>query len=296
MSRSEIVLYALGGGSGHAVRACSLARALERRGTSAVVLLPDDKLPLAERLGARAWPLARSERQGALRARVERALSRLAPAHLVVDALPDGVLGELAPLPPVPRTTLLLRLHRRVDARSVNAFDDVFDLEPHLAWRPPGLPASSFAPVARAPASRGTSVDVALYAGTDAGLRGFFERLSRRLRSHGYNVALVEGQPRIPDALDGLSPHVVVGAAGYNLVYEAARAGAWHVAIPRPRAFDDQRRRAQAVAEIAESPDDVEARVLARLDDGERPQSVEIASFDALAARVLEGEGPGVSP
>lgn len=291
MSQSDVILYALGGGFGHTVRACLLASAIERHGASATVLLPHARQPLAALLGARAWPITRSDDASALRARVDDALRRLAPSQLVVDALPAGVLGELSTLPAVPRRTLLLRLHKRLDTTGLDAFDDVIDLEAHLAWRPSAIRASSFAPVAREPAQvdRSSLVDVALLAGADERMGAFFERLAPRLRAHGCRVVVARGAPRAREALDGRKPRVVVGAAGYNLVYEAARAGVWHVAIPRARAFDDQRRRAEAMAEVAAGPRDLERRVLARLDEGARPHVVEAGSFDALAARVLDG-------
>lgn len=285
-----VVLYALGGGFGHAVRACSLARALERRGSRAVVLLPEGKVTVAEAVGARCHPLARRSSASALRADVDAALSALSPSHLIVDALPAGVLRELTPLPDVPRRTLLLRLHTRLAASDTRGFHDVIDLEAHLDWRPGGIAAESFPPVTAAAATTtGTlpSADVALLPGGDPRLASFLKRLADSLRRRDLRVAVDDGCPAPPSQWVSSGPRVVVGAAGYNLVYETLAHGVWHVAIPRPRAFDDQRRRASAVAEVASSPHDVERRVLQHLERAQpRPLVVETAGFESLAARL----------
>ncbi|HBQ10735.1 MAG TPA: hypothetical protein DEF51_05945, partial [Myxococcales bacterium] len=51
-----------------------------------------------------------------------------------------------------------------------------------------------------------------------------------------------------------MRPSVIVGPAGFNLTYEARAAGLTHLAVPRPRRFDDQARRAEAVATRVRSP------------------------------------------
>lgn len=253
------------------------------------MLLPEGKAPLATLFDVHAWPVPRREEPGALRALVEEAIDAVHPSLLVVDALPGGVLEELRPLPASPRRALLLRLHTKVDDEQGNAFEDVLDLEAHLAWRPRDVRAEAFPPVTRDLAPNPTRVDVALFAGEDARLLGFCERLSARVRARGHTVALIAGAPRTPYALEGYAPRVVVGAAGFNLTYEALRARAWHLAVPRARAFDDQRRRARSLAEIPRGPRELERRVLAYVAEGPRPPGPELSSMDTLAERLLQG-------
>jgi hypothetical protein len=82
---------------------------------------------------------------------------------------------------------------------------------------------------------------------------------------------------------------VVVGPAGFNLTYELVRTGAWHIALPVPRHYDDQRRRAEQVALLPSSPEAVERRVLALLAHaGPRPPPCAVWPMDRLAEHLLE--------
>lgn len=283
----KVVVYALGGGLGHAVRGAALAASLVRRGHDAVVLLPDDRTWVAEALGARSLPLARTTDAEALRVRVARAVG--SDGHLIVDAHPTGVLRELSPERGRlgARRSLVLRLHQALPRDALPGYDAVFDVEPNLAWR------DAFAAVACGPVVRiggaprqAPRPDVLIVA-SDAALTRFASRLSSRLAARGARVQVWGAADRGHELLDlgALAPRVVVGAAGYNLSYEAAALGIVHLAIPRPRPFDDQARRARAVAIVCDGPEALERRALAALAGDETRPALAIESHDAFARR-----------
>ena len=79
---------------------------------------------------------------------------------------------------------------------------------------------------------------------------------------------------------------MVVGRAGYNLSWEIAGAGARHVALPAERRWDDQHKRAAAMATVVTRPAEIVAAVGRALGAGER------AAVDtAGAARIAEAVG-----
>ncbi len=275
---SRTLIYALGGGMGHAVRGSAIAAAL----ADGVVLLPEDKGPIAEALGAR-WRPMREAPPAALRAAVVDALRDEGAEHLVVDTFPRGLRCELEPLPPVPRRTLLARLCRGVGADALGGrFTEVLDLEPHLGWLQ-AVGGEPFGPVIRPLGAGPPTVDVLLLP-TDPPFQGLCSRLAAALRREGRTVQVGAA---FPEVLTSVRPRVLVGEAGFNLVYEAARAGVHHLAVPRPRAADDQRRRALAVAELPGSPEALVRRALALSSpDSEPRRALRVREADELAARL----------
>ena len=286
---AECLVYALGGGSGHAVRGALLAQAIERRGTTCAVWVHADRARLARSLHARAIGCARPASAGELRASLERVVGELGARTLVVDTFVEGLCGELADAPlPVPAVALL-RLRRadapRDVARAMRRYGRAIDLEPHLAWLAAG-DAEPGGPVARPLVHAAGAPDVLLAAG-DGELGPLFARLSRRLRGAGVAAEVAEHDGAGLLDARALSAKVVVGAAGYNLTYELARLGTWHVAVPLRRRFDDQRARAERVARVCSSPEALERIVLALVRGGaSRPRSVEVLGHDELAAIV----------
>lgn len=224
--------------------------------------------------------------------RVEAELEELQAEHLVVDALPDGVLGELRDRSRKLERTLLLRVH--VGLPSLDGYDHILDIEPNLAWFEGGIACGPVAPV---PAERESDVDVLLVA-SDAELTRFFAKLGRKLRARALSVAVASpgelafwGEEPVPmRTLDfgHLRPRVLVGRAGYNLTYEALAARVVHLALPRARNYDDQARRAKSVCEVLPDPLALEGRVVAIVEGNERRTSdVECVSYAALAQRLL---------
>lgn len=256
-------MYALGGGLGHTLRGAALASALTDAGTPARVLVRSDRAWLAGKLGADAIAVERTRDAGRLRASVEAALEGC--EQLIVDALPCGILGELSALPRGVRTTLLARLHHPGALPAVVAalgrYDRVVDLEPELDWLPQGaLPLGPVVLPSRETDDGAPELDVLVVADDDA-LARFGGRLVRRLLARGAVARLWHGE-RSRLELGRVRPRVVVGPAGYHLTYTARALGIPHLAVPRPRRFDDQHRRARAVAELCRDPRALEARVL----------------------------------
>lgn len=254
-------MYALGGGLGHTLRGSALASALTDAGTPARVLVRSDRVWLARELGADATAVERTADPTRLRASVESALRGC--AHLIVDALPSGILGELSALPRGVRTTLLARLHHPRALPTVVAalgrYDRVVDLEPELEWLPQGaVPLGPVVLPSRELDDGAPKLDVLVIADDDA-LARFGRRLARRLLARGAVARLWHGERSRLD-LGRIRPRLVVGPAGYHLTYTARALGIPHLAVPRPRRFDDQHRRARAVAELCPDPEALEAR------------------------------------
>lgn len=297
----SVLVYALGGGFGHVVRGAALAAAFERNGTPASVLVPETHLALATALGASGVGVGATRDPVTLRRHLDAAIEQTACTLLVVDSFPAGLLGELADPPCVARRALLLRLHRDADApaflRAAAAYDHVLDLEPHLDWRPPDLDATPFGAVAREPSPDALATADVLLVATDALLAPLLLRLARRLARNGRHVQVAvsggigppdrEPRPALPLTLGRDAPRVVVGAAGYNLVYEACAADTAHLAVPLPRRFDNQHLRARTLCEIPGSPEALERRVLELLDGASfRRRDVSVQSHEALALRL----------
>jgi hypothetical protein len=180
-----------------------------------------------------------------------------------------------------------LRLRRDAHSRrflaGLDRVDAAFDLEPHLGWLAPSSGAKPVGPIARALERHTAACDVMLLGG-DPALERFMRRLGARLRASGIAVAFAPAAELVDRAA-----RVMVGAAGFNLSYETVLSGVHHLAIPRPRPFDDQERRARAIAEVPPTPTALERRVRTLLaDDREREVAVDFAALDELA-RIVDG-------
>ena len=282
-----IVAWCLGGGLGHLTRirawhhthrggeplliATVSAHAADRRITG-----PATVVELA-RPGDRPDP-------GFLRRRLAALLAGPDVTELVVDAFPAGLMGELdgLPVPGHVAVTHLARLlrwdvyQRRLGDRPPR-FDRVHLLEPldprHLAWLrartasvepttvadpPPGWPAE--APPIPTPAfdaSAGTIVAHSGPVGEVTALLG----LALRHRGPVLLAAPTRSRPvPLPDrvvAVDLLPvwpllprARLVVTGGGWNSVRQAAGGTRW-LAVPFPRALDDQHRRLARLGPVA---------------------------------------------
>lgn len=205
-------------------------------------------------------------------------------------------------------STLLARLVRHAATPAVlermAAFGEIYDLEPALSWLEPGLGAQAFGPVARvAPELDEHGPDVLVVA-SEPRLVPVLAKLARRLDHAGLRVwvstvgalgAVGSAPEPVPTLeLAKIAPRVVIGPAGYNLSYEALAAGVWHLALPLPRRWDDQRRRALAVAEVPASLEELESRALtlARL-DAPRPGRETVRPHAELASALLSAGTSG---
>jgi hypothetical protein len=222
-----------------------------------------------------------------------------APTDVIVDTFPEGLDLEVDPKRYTDgRWVGLLRCRR--DAQSPvfrNALSNYalsYDLEPRLEWAPRGV--VPFGEVVRDlgsdVVSEGSSCQVLLVA-TESRHHALFERLEARFRGAGLDVR------RVPEAGQGrsdatllhrrdLQAKVVVGPAGYNLTYELAALGIWHLALPVGRQYDCQDRRAEKVAVRVHSPDALERRVIACLGHGGARAPHACRSMAELARELME--------
>lgn len=298
----SFVVYALGGGRGHAVRGSVLTAALRRLGAEATVLVRASEAPQALGVPFEVCPRPQSAAQ--LREHVLQLCARLEAHTLVLDTFPEGLLGELAGSWSGPRRVGLLRCRRDADSgpfgAAVASLDAAVDLEPHLQWLPDPGCAHPLGPITRleSTAAVGSSPIDVLVVASEPALRPFADRLVRRLSAADVRVALAKGERLCGPATDTaafpippefLAARVVVGPAGFNLTYEAQTLRTWHIALPRARSHDDQHRRAAAMARIVAGPDAVERLALAlHLNDVRAPQLADLVSADALAAWVAD--------
>lgn len=235
------------------MRGCVVARALRQRGLEPLVCLPRHNRDLLQRFEVPGEVLARPESPARLRAWV-RGLAQQADA-VVLDTFPEGILRELRE-PWTTRPVIGLLRYRR-DAAGVDfqhaarALDLAIDLEPHLDWLG-DLHRVGLGPVCRELVDPGESarVDV-MIAAAEPRLLALSERLGPALVRQGLSVSVVR------DAGPAWQPRrarVVIGAAGFNLTYELAHYGIWHLAIALTRSHDDQSVRADGVAHRVGSP------------------------------------------
>ncbi|MEO1234096.1 MAG: hypothetical protein AAFZ18_34900 [Myxococcota bacterium] len=275
---TRIYLHALGGGHGHLRRALGLSRALRARNAEVLVGVP------ADHPGRAALRSAGIPTLGLTRAAPRPTRARIGPRDaFVVDALPRGVVGELEDLDTGSCPRVLIRRLLRNPA-GTEKYSRVIDVEPVEKGR-------GFGPVI-APSLQPAAAEVILVGG-DPALDAFLRRLAARLHRAGVEASLhcrrrgLGGtSPLEPVGLRGA--RCVVGAAGYHLVHEARAVGVHHLALPRPRRFDDQHTRARAFARTPSSPEDL-LRVLAEICSGhiEPRQPEPTRSFTELAEDLL---------
>lgn len=290
----RFLIYALGTGRGHATRMGALSLALAALGVEVRLVVSTSALGILRELGVapefiskpctrpeRAWPLA---------------LHAFEPTDCVVDTFPEGLYQEVDPRHALrARWVTLLRCRRDAGSElfknSLARFAVVLDLEPALGWAPAS--ATPFGSVVRTIAGgmNPISADVLLVA-TETRQRSFLETLSLRLEHAGIRTVCLPtaGTPRSEAALltqDGLGVKAVVGPAGYNLTYELSALGIWHLALPAARQYDWQELRAERIAVVAHSPDAVERRVRAWLDQGVARRPGSVRSMSDLATVLL---------
>ncbi|MCK6547168.1 hypothetical protein L6R52_15060 [Myxococcota bacterium] len=240
LAAERVVLYALGGGSGHFVRALVLARAAR----SAVVFHRAGACaPMAPGAHVECVPVAASDAPTSI---AERIAARAADHDvLVTDTFAGGLDGELT-------AGLRGRFRRRILVRRyVRPGSYRFDVEASRYDE-------RWLPYARARCEWGGRVDgehvgpivrhVDLSDGTGhrlvvVGARADVQRdvaLRARLGAIPADATWIEGPF---SALPCAARYLGLGA-GYNLVHELSALGVDFRVIPRERRFDDQHRRA----------------------------------------------------
>lgn len=286
------LLYALGGGYGHAVRMAHLAQALGQLGVRASVLCAAEAASRVQGLGVEIIALAPERFRGEaerLRREVERSLELNGSELLLLDNFPEGIYGELAQLRYWGLRGALIRLQRsQVALRGpLSRLDFYVDIEPNLAWlEQPG--ARRFGPVARRipiNGERGVEVGrVEVLALMQPAYEGLLGRLARRLNQFSWKF--IEPSRELLSRELGVA-RVVIGPAGYNLAYELAGASVWHLGIGSPRAIDDQRRRARALNLLVSSPEALERRLRIILEGNGVRAPMPVYTHRALAEFLL---------
>jgi len=218
------LVYALGGGRGHATRAFELCR---RMGSGVVFHQAPGEWPSGSVCVGRIGVTA-------LREQLLGALS--GAKRFIVDSFPGGIAHELVglPIPAGVRTVLVARYVDRAAYADYDAlaarFDEVwlpYDPE-RCEWDEP--PAGVYiGPVVR-PVRLEGSVDTLVIG------RGEPASWSALLRDSTRVDGLFDRLPR--------ARRVVALGAGYNLGWELATAGLKPAFLPQTRRFDDQFRRA----------------------------------------------------
>lgn len=291
----RFLLYGLGTGRGHATRMGALAVAL--RGSGAIV-----KLCVSSAAEGVALQMGVSEHElvacsGAEHRAWESAFERFQPTDCVVDTFAEGLYQELSPdRGSRARWVALLRCRRDVTSevflRALDRYALVLDLEPTLEWAPrSAIPFGVVTRLLGPKRVQPVQQDVLLVA-SQARHHAFLDRLRLRLERAGIAVAWYPppGVPASAAALlsgKALSATVVVGPAGYNLTYELSALSVWHVALPVPRRYDVQERRAERIATVAGSPEAVERRIRSWLDRQELRHPVPVRSLTELASALL---------
>jgi hypothetical protein len=272
-----ILVYALGGGLGHLVRARAFLHTLGMERDAAIVTASHHAADPRVLGGIEAIAIPRElERDpAACRAWIASLLETRRPDVFCVDAFPCGIVGELSgpPLPHAGERWHLARLLRWDEyARfAVHAprFEVTWRLEPlhdgHDAWlagvsnelRDLDLvdPSESGAPAAGLPDGYWLVVHSGPASEVEE-LASYAEDLRAAEKSHApLVVATAEPPDSLPEAAIVVSPFPatplfaraakIVSAAGFNVMRQAAPFRAKHVVMPLPRRFDDQFERAR---------------------------------------------------
>jgi hypothetical protein len=240
------LIYARGGGHGHAMRGAELQRALCARGLRVELLVEAGSArylvgppPPGASLSERSWP---------------DALARAQHDLLVVDTFPRGWRGEIAPadLRRFGRTLLVARYNRDpAFAEEARAFDAVLNPYPAELDEWPAAPARSWhAGWLVRPPPTALSGGGDRFVVFDPGARlpaVVAEKLGRRARALGLRLSVLRAWPAAVRAAKLLC----IGA-GYNTVYELAAQRADVRFFPLARRHDDQARRARRVGRSVE--------------------------------------------
>jgi len=309
----SVLYYALGGGHGHVLRGLAV---LSRLGHG-TLLGPPAFAPWAAALGvgyvsppdegARDWIAARP-----------------APALLVVDVFPRGVVGELTPLlERAPAAWLVARrvredyyLHPPVRAAIESRYERVLWCEappPALAGlrvratrldpvllRPPALDRTEAR--RRLGVADGEPLILALGSGEAERQRLLCRLLGKIAARRGAALRFVSSDLAPAPGVVTLFPaaafleaaDVVVSAAGYHAAHETALAGVPTVFVPQARAYDDQAWRARermrgaaAGCALASDPAGLETAIARLLRDGRR-EPARFGDGAAALARLVE--------
>lgn len=270
-----LLYYAMGGGLGHLTRARAFLHTLGFEGEATLFTsshfagdprvtggLPVVNVPA----------VLDGDREG-LRALLERTISDLGARHLVIDAFPAGLLGDLADGTPLPGLALwhvarLLRWERYAADTSprLPRFEKTFVLETLHDDHRRALEEASVEtrhldlvdPPTDPPEPLEAPYALVVHSGPDEETNDLVACARELLRADGSGARIVVVSPERPrdltanaswlDAFPATSLYAgaerIVAAAGFNVVRQTAPFRAKRFLVPYPRRFDDQFARA----------------------------------------------------
>lgn len=248
---ASVLVYAVGGGHGHAMRGAVLRRRLRAHGHRVQLLVrPESARWLDEEIATD----------------LEDALAKRHDA-IVVDTFPRGWRGELeGVLDRFARRVLVSRYNRDLDFLDGAArYDRVINPYPaeHDEWDAPPPRATHVGWLVRpTPMRIDPSGDEVVILDPEARVPGsLLDTLSAHARRAGRSLRRIL---RMPPSLRAAK--LVCVGAGYNTVYELARSQVDVRFVPLARRFDDQPRRAARVGRLAGSLPALAAWIAAPID------------------------------
>jgi len=265
-----IAVYAMGGGLGHLARARRVLQALGCASAEAAILSAS---PLARGPDIVPVPRRLAHSRAEFGAWLKKTLRALAPAAVVVDAFPLGILGELADpgvLPEVPlyHVARLLKWNAYRDAfpgtpRRYDASFAVEDLAPdHGRFLMENSKQVFRLELCSGPKSQTKNpfkdpVWLVVHSGPAAEVNELLSFSSEKSRLENVKPNFVVVSPRALDLPAGVTriaherawelfPHAgrIVTGCGFNSMLEAAPWRGKHLFLPFERRFDDQHLRA----------------------------------------------------
>lgn len=269
-----IAVYAMGGGLGHLARARCVLQALGCASADAAILSASP-LACGSECGPNivAVPRRLAHSRAEFGAWLKKMLRALAPAAVVVDAFPLGIIGELADprvLPEVPlyHVARLLKwnVYRDAFAGTPRKYQASYVVEALAAEHGKFLAENSerVLPLELSPYRKSRTENpfgknpawLIVHSGPAAEVRALIEFASRQTKNTAPRFVVVS--PRAIDLPAGveriahpraweLFPHAerIVTACGFNSMREAAPWRAKHLFLPLERRFDDQHLRAE---------------------------------------------------
>lgn len=275
------MLYALGGGMGHLVRATSITRAIKRiSGFDPIILTTPGFTDIVKNEAVRLQVVAEPDEPKEYRGKIIEKLKKLDPDVLIVDALPMGLMGELRDfLPGFTGPKILVARMLREDYRLQMGIDEFVGEEYDMVVRAEKMPDnhlkhdnSVHAPnilvrsadeipgrqrardMLKVPRER--FLVVALSTHQPLRADAFFQMVFRSLMKIGEKRAVIKfvspyGEPDPSSAHTSYFPMMelmpgidaLVGHGGYHLIHEAETLRVPFLVFPQEKLYDDQHAR-----------------------------------------------------
>lgn len=297
MQRETWLIYALGGGWGHACRALALGRVAAKK-HNIIILTSSPYASWVDSESCQIITIPPNLTQCSAIAQILEVLSTLTYDCLLVDTFPRGLLGELATFLPRLVSTPRILIHRDLNPNYVTAkqlpefvsryYDLVIAVEPRKLplsdlpitrqTSPWLLRSASELPSPETARSRLQLISekklILVLASGRPEEQSLYGHLTHTLAKSepDYDIHCLSAviPPTCPPdlwrfyfpALECLcAAHLVIGSGGYNTVYECLALGIPLIAFPFPRLYDRQRDRLQQVNHRIIAVDKIEAAI-----------------------------------